>query len=144
MPTPDSGPFGITAGLDDAMWFTEMNADRIGRITSRGEITEFSLPCVGAYPSAITAGPDEALWFTLNQANAIGRITVHGDIVIHPLPTPSDAPVGITSDGTALWFVEIAEYGLPSPSSEPHGITLGPDGALWAALETGGVARLEP
>nr|WP_306471951.1 hypothetical protein [Streptomyces sp. f51] len=26
----------------------------------------------------------------------------------------------------------------------PYGIALGPDGALWAALETGGVARLEP
>ncbi|CAM5673914.1 hypothetical protein SHIRM173S_12232 [Streptomyces hirsutus] len=39
---------------------------------------------------------------------------------------------------------EITEYALPSPSSEPHGIALGPDGALWAALETGGVARVAP
>ncbi|MDQ0989391.1 hypothetical protein QFZ74_000619 [Streptomyces sp. V3I7] len=38
---------------------------------------------------------------------------------------------------------KIAEFSLPSPSSEPHGITMGADGALWVALETGEVARLE-
>jgi virginiamycin B lyase len=26
--------------------------------------------------------------------------------------------------------------------SEPHGLAIGPDGALWVALETGSVARI--
>ncbi len=26
--------------------------------------------------------------------------------------------------------------------AEPHGITLGPDGALWTALETGALTRI--
>lgn len=43
-----------------------------------------------------------------------------------------------TTDG------HVEEYDLPSPSSEPHGLTLGPDGALYVALEIGEVARLEP
>ena len=30
---------------------------------------------------------------------------------------------------------------LPS-GSEPHGLAIGPDGALWAALEAGYVMRL--
>jgi streptogramin lyase len=44
----------------------------------------------------------------------------------------------VAPDGT------IAEYDLPTPGSEPHGITIGPDGAVWAALEARGVARLGP
>ncbi|WP_329436989.1 virginiamycin B lyase [Streptomyces albidoflavus] len=109
LPTPDSGPFGITAGPDGALWFTETRTDRVGRITVAGEVTEFGLPgtAPGALPSAITAGPDGALWCTLNQADAIGRVTVDGEVTTYPLPTSGAAPVGITSDGTALWFVEI-------------------------------------
>ncbi|BCJ64893.1 hypothetical protein GCM10009779_61510 [Polymorphospora rubra] len=36
----------------------------------------------------------------------------------------------------------IEVYDLPTPGSEPHGITLGPDGALWTALETDALARI--
>jgi virginiamycin B lyase len=36
----------------------------------------------------------------------------------------------------------IEVYDLPTPGSEPHGITLGPDGALWTALEVGALARV--
>ena len=36
---------------------------------------------------------------------------------------------------------EIATLDLP-PGSEPHGLAIGPDGALWVALEAGGVIRI--
>lgn len=29
-------------------------------------------------------------------------------------------------------------------TAEPHGIALGPDGALWVALERGALARVAP
>ena len=119
-----------------AVLFTQLNTGRIGRITTKGEITEFSLPAERAFPSMITAGPEGALWFTLNQANAIGRVTVDGDVDLHPLPTPGAAPVGITSDGDAMWFAEIAagqigrisadggigEFPLPDRTAKPHAI----------------------
>lgn len=38
----------------------------------------------------------------------------------------------------------VSEMSVADEGAGPHGITLGPDGALWAALETGGGARLEP
>jgi streptogramin lyase len=34
---------GITTGPDGALWFTEQNASKIGRITTAGVITEFPL-----------------------------------------------------------------------------------------------------
>src|SRR5215469_1923412 len=81
IPTPNSGPFGIAAGFDLAAWFTEISANKIGRITTAGAISEFSLPPapsgpVVTRPSDITAGPDGALWFIWGPgANKIGRIT---------------------------------------------------------------------
>src|SRR5439155_6840092 len=34
VPTPLSGPFGITAGPDKALWFTEYVGNKIGRIAT--------------------------------------------------------------------------------------------------------------
>src|SRR5262245_32665846 len=57
-------PFQITAGSDGALWFVEFASGKIGRITTAGAVTEFSLPNPRSEPQGITAGPDGALWFT--------------------------------------------------------------------------------
>src|SRR5262249_23331445 len=40
--TAGSDPFGITAGPDGNLWFTEQIGDKIGRITPSGTVTEFT------------------------------------------------------------------------------------------------------
>src|SRR5438876_4943936 len=62
-------PFGITAGPDGALWFTERSSNRIGRITTTGVITEYTIPTANSGPQAITVGPDGALWFTELQGD---------------------------------------------------------------------------
>ena len=57
------------------------------------------------------------MWFTEWAGNAVGSVDSEG---------------------------RIHRYELPMPGAEPHGIALGPDGALWAALEAGSLARLAP
>jgi len=109
---PQSDPISgipITAGPDGALWFVEGAANKIGRITTAGTISEFPLPTPNSFPVGITAGPDGALWFTERYGNKLGRITTAGTISEFPLQTPN-------SDS---W-----ECG-------PWGITAGPDGALW-------------
>jgi virginiamycin B lyase len=139
-------PVGITAGPDGALWFTEQNANKIGRITTAGTITEFAIPTADSFPEFITTGPDGALWFTELNGNKIGRITTAGTITEFALPTANSQPLGITTgpDG-ALWFTElnankigrittagaITEFPIPTANSGPLGITTGPDGALW-------------
>jgi virginiamycin B lyase len=148
IPTPSSGPQGITLGPDGALWFTEAasNANKIGRITTAGAITEFPIPTPGSGPPGITSGPDGALWFTELIGNKIGRITTAGVITEFPIPTPQSNSTAITAgpDG-ALWFTEsqtnkigrittagvITEFPIPTANSGPSGITAGPDGALW-------------
>ena len=41
LPNAGSNPYGIAAGPDGALWFTQYNGNRIGRITTAGAITEF-------------------------------------------------------------------------------------------------------
>jgi len=144
VPTVNSFPGGITAGPDGALWFTESETNKIGRITRAGVVTEYTVPTASTYPGEIAAGPDGALWFTEGNTSKIGRITTAGVIAEYPVPTANSQPLAITMgpDG-ALWFTEflssnigrittagvITEY--PVPDSYPGGITVGPDGALW-------------
>src|SRR4029077_19811400 len=90
------------------VWFTEQSANRIGRITPAGVITEFPLPD-GTFPYDITLGPDGNLWFT--AVGKIVRITPAGAIKQFPLRSDI-GPIGITAgpDGN-LWFTETASFG---------------------------------
>src|SRR6266705_2620784 len=145
-----SGPQGITVGPDGALWFTD-SADKIGRITTQGQVTEFALPKFVSYPekfpAQIIAGPDGALWFTQTGPNQIGRITTQGQISEFALPSSLDPPSnggGITTgpDG-ALWFTQgwgplgrITTQGhitlfSPHYTGGPGRIVAGHDGALW-------------
>jgi streptogramin lyase len=144
----NSQPAGIAVGSDGALWFTEENAHKIGRITTGGTITEFQVPTVPSAPSEITAGPDGALWFTEIGANPpkIGRVTTAGVFTEYDLPAGT-GPDGITAgpDG-ALWYTAsgtnkigriptsgppIQEFDLPPEGFLPGDITPGPDGRLW-------------
>lgn len=66
------------AGPDGNLWFTEFEANQIGRIRPSGTITEFPVPTPRSGPTAITRGPDGNLWFTEAGRNQIGRIAPQG------------------------------------------------------------------
>jgi virginiamycin B lyase len=63
-------------GPDGALWFTEDESDRIGRITTAGKIRELPLPNTSG--RGIARGFDGALWFSENTPGRIGRITPAG------------------------------------------------------------------
>jgi streptogramin lyase len=139
----NSQPVGITSGPDGNLWFTEIAADKIGRITVSGTVTEFGVSA-GSGPRGITSGPDGNLWFAEFDGNRIGRIT--------PTGTVTEFSAGISADGLPesivagpdgnLWFTEeggnrigritatgtVTEF---SVGTEPISITVGPDGNLW-------------
>jgi streptogramin lyase len=47
LPTTNSGPTAITVGRHGEIWFTEGNANKIGKINKAGRIREFELPTAG-------------------------------------------------------------------------------------------------
>jgi len=112
-------PRNIVAGPDGALWFTECTPNKIGRITTSGEFTEFPVPTADSCPWGITVGAAgvivvppaqaQALWFTELRANQIGIILPPGNTVREfPLPTANSGPAGITTRpfDTRLWFTE--------------------------------------
>jgi len=115
---PNTKPWNITAGPDGAMWFTELDANRIGRITTGGVVTEYPIPTANAGPYGITAGSDNALWFTETNVSKIGRIGTDGTI------TEYDAPRNANNDEV-----------------KPTSITKSIDGALWYAA-TGNIGKI--
>jgi streptogramin lyase len=157
VPTANSAPDFITGGSDGNLWFTEEQANKIGRIAPAGGLTEFSVPTPNSLPQVITLGPDGAAWFIEFNANKIGRIAPTGTITEYAVPTLSSGLADITAgpDGN-LWFTEayagkiakitpsgvFTEY---STGGDPAGITQGPDGNLWFTDFQGAkIGRIRP
>jgi streptogramin lyase len=154
-PVPDANgqPFGIAAGPDGNIWFTEWQGPgNIVRMTPSGQVSgEF--PVTAAPPSltGITAGPDGKMWFCeRNYGNSIGNITTDGQTLHeYPLQNLDDQPHFITvgPSATDLWVAlygsnqvaritlagAITRYDVPihNGSSLPTGITAGADGNVW-------------
>ncbi|MBV8333404.1 MAG: Virginiamycin B lyase [Candidatus Eremiobacteraeota bacterium] len=147
----NSGPWSIVSGPDGALWFTELLASRIGRITTSGVQKSYPTRTANAAPLYITVGPDKALWFTECAGGRIGRMSTSGRVTEFKVP---NVPTGIAKgpDG-ALWFLalngtknyvgrlstsgKVAEYLIPHSknSATLNSIVAGPDGALWFAQE---------
>jgi streptogramin lyase len=116
IPTSGSQPYGITAGPDGGVWFTEF-IGKIGRIIAPGTgcsanapcFNEYPIPTINSYPRGIVLGADNALWFAEPGAHQIGRVST-------------------TETGCSLAVPCFNEY---SVSGFPYGITLGPDNAIW-------------
>jgi streptogramin lyase len=163
IPTVNGDPYGVAAGPDGNLWFTETGGEpggnKIGRITPSGVITEFSIPTIGCSPIGLTAGPDGNLWFTEVTGNKIGRITPAGVITEFSIPTINSRPWDIAAgpDGN-LWFAEssgnkigritpagvITEFAIPTVKSGTYSVTAGPDGNLWFTEQVGKIGRITP
>jgi virginiamycin B lyase len=110
----------VTQGPDNALWFTEPAANKIGRLTLNnkgnfarpGTVTLFDVPTPNAGAVSIIQGPQKDLWFTEDLVGKVAQIT---------FPTKGGAPV-------------ITEFDVPAgPSSQPLGLALGPDKNVWFA-----------
>jgi virginiamycin B lyase len=100
--TPNSGPSGITAGADGALWFTEIYSNgKIGRITTEGAVSEYSPPTLNGTPYWITTGPDGALWFAEYTADKIGQI-VFPTAVLSTNPESGSPGTSFTRTGSGF------------------------------------------
>lgn len=162
IPTGASRPWWITLGPDGAMWFTERDGNKIGRIDAAGTITEFPIPTFPSSPEGIVLGPDGNLWFTESYGLAgqkIGRITTAGTITEF---NGADSPRPITVGPDAnLWYGAgnssspklgrvttsgaITEFPFQIPGGLVLGIVTGPDANLWFSMPiAGAIGRMTP
>ena len=156
--TANAFPTGITLGPDNNIWFTEQSgaANKIGKITPYGFVSEYAITTPNAFPFGITSGSDGNLWFTETApgVDKVGVMTTAGAMVAeHAMPAGS-TPYGITAgpDGN-LWIAEngiadvgkmttagaLSQYATAGSSSS---ITVGPDGNLWFTENAGAIGRI--
>jgi streptogramin lyase len=156
-----NGAWGVAAGPDGNVWFTEDSHNAVARVTPDGVVTEFSAGLTKGCPKGIALGPDGNLWVTESSGGgAIARITPDGVVTEFTTGLSVGEPWDITAgpDGN-LWFVVrnpavigritpdgvITEFttGL-TPGSEPTAIAAGRDGNLWftEAADPGRIGRI--
>ncbi|MDX6697877.1 MAG: virginiamycin lyase [Solirubrobacteraceae bacterium] len=94
IPTAGADAQSIVTGTDGALWFTESDVGKIGRLTTGGTFTEIAVP--GAtYISAMTVGPDGALWFVgTGSPYRLGRLTTETPVQGPAGPGGGQGPVG--------------------------------------------------
>jgi streptogramin lyase len=164
IPTAAAIPQWITNGPDGNLWFTELGANMIARITPAGSISEFAVPTANSSPDGIATGADGNIWFVERGSNKVGRITTAGIVTGEfNIPTPnSDAEVMTTGPDGNIWFTEqtgatgrgaiaratldgnITEFAVPT-SRQPEGIAAGPDGNVWYCNSYGNrIGRITP
>jgi virginiamycin B lyase len=74
IPGATARPLDATVGPDASLWFTDVGASRIGRLTPGGAFTMFPL-AAERQANGIVNGFDGSVWFTLAKGNRIGRLT---------------------------------------------------------------------
>ncbi len=140
----------LTVGPDGALWFPSAaggtgNIGYIGRMTTAGTVTTYTVPAGSSAPYSIAAGSDGNLWYTKNAGRVVGKVTPSGVFTEYPVPENAATTFGGITAGPdgALWFTtfnattigRITTAGVitqfPVGPQQPTAITSGPDGALW-------------
>src|SRR5262245_22401916 len=81
LPTAASAPTALVKAYDGSIWFTEKGANKLGRISRTGTLTEYSVPTASSAPEKITDSPDGWVWFTERYGGKLGRISQAGGAV---------------------------------------------------------------
>jgi virginiamycin B lyase len=154
LPSPQPFVAALASGPDGNVWFSECLAQRIGKITPQGAITEYP---VGTCATTLTAGSDGEIWFATNTGR-FGRISVDGHLNF-PVAATNGFVVDLIrgSDG-ALWFSQegersttrktavgrlsyagqVTKFKVGPPVDGYLGpLALGPDGNIWFTGQTG-------
>jgi virginiamycin B lyase len=151
LPAPGAEPSDVAIAQDGSVWFTEFGANKIGRISRAGVITQFTVPTANSGPYQITAGADGAMWFTEYNSTKIGRVSSSGRMTEYQIPRLSYGAAAITSSASGdvfaadpAGFVDlisrdgpVTRLQVPSDLGLPFAIARPRDGTLWVSELTG-------
>jgi streptogramin lyase len=111
------GASAITTGPDGALWFVANGVNQLGRVTTDGSITEFSLPDPAnagssLNPASITTGSDGNLWLVDSYNPEAYSVAVSGALLAGGVSATVTA--GSTSTVTLATFTDLGAAGSAS------------------------------
>jgi streptogramin lyase len=151
-------PGDIAVGPDRNLWFPETGTNRVGRITTGGDVREFTIPDAAALGRVIVAGPDGKVWVSgsgLDGQVHIWAVETSGSsVAIAPLGDNPFLGIGFLPSGLAagrdgnVWIARLFSITRVSPAGQvteflidgntiPTAITAGPDAHLWFVGSSG-------
>jgi len=146
LPHREAGLQGMVETADGSVWFVESFGNAVGRLSPRGEITEYPLPGERRAED-VAADPGGGVIFTEGVAG-IGRIDSTGHRTqVGPTHTFAEK-VTVTADGTVWFTLELARHGrlgrlgpagafsevqLPHLGASPVDVLAGAEGNVWFA-----------
>jgi len=167
--TLPSAPNDLALDAHDDVWFTEFNADRLGRLDPRtGHMQQYPLTAKLSVeklaPYGVAVDPEGSVWFTESSNDHIGRLDPStGHIRFFAPPGPLIAPMEIASDAHGIiWTTSFssglllrldprtgafARYDVSLTGNEAgglYGLVVSPAGDVWATvLAENMLARLD-
>lgn len=136
----------IVRGSDGNLWVDEDN--EIGKLTTSGQLTEYSGFPTHVGPRELVLGPDGNVWALATPEDKIARIKPNGNVTLFSLANACsqkcDAFVITVGPDKNIWWAEplskkIGYFNLRGQntvldvpfSGYPLAITAGPDGNVW-------------
>jgi virginiamycin B lyase len=164
--TLPSAPNDLTLDTHGNVWFTELNADALGRLhIQNGQIQQYHLATTkttqALIPYGITIDPLGTVWFTEASTSHIGRLdpttgqisyfSMQGSLTpLMEIAADSHGIIWATSfsSGLLLSFnpktATFTPYYAPS-SGGLYGITITPGGQVWVTITAANaIANLDP
>jgi len=75
--TVGSKPYGIATEGNVAVWFTQKDANQLGRYVGHQPPHEYSLPLPSRSPTGIALDDDGCAWYTAPAVNRVGQLCLH-------------------------------------------------------------------
>jgi streptogramin lyase len=146
-----AAPTSLTACSDGNLWYTALEPNLVGRITTAGVVTTWAQTYE---PQAITCTPDGKVWVVEGTGGLVAQGTTAGFAagVVHVNVGVTQIQDLVAGPDGAAWFVGVAGViGRVTPfaawptaraNSGTTSLTVGPDGAFWFTMSTSTVSAI--
>lgn len=162
-----SAPNDLALDSQGNLWFSELNANKIGRLnTANGSIRQYPLPSPNAKstqeldPYGIAIDPQGTVWFTEVSTNRLGRLNpLNSQVTYFTPPEGISSLMEVVSDAQGqIWATAFTSsillhfnpttsrftvYNAPAPDNSNGGglydLTVASNGDIWVAITSEGL-----
>jgi virginiamycin B lyase len=153
VPTSAAGLGRIVASPDGSVWFTERDANKVGKISPSGQVTEF--PFSAQFPGTtrlmdLDVAPDGSVWVVYESGEKIAHLAASGAVIAtgtlgnypygEQVRVGPDGVVWVTMSYDESYVVRIVGNQIYAPANAPEctdALGEAADGSMWCRTSSG-------